>query len=287
MFANSIAETSGNGGSASGTAVTSSGLIDFVTAVASAPTATDAYASAAALAGSAATGPAELQANAYALAGALAEYGTLGPNVGAVFNAPATVDFGTGALGAEYNQNAAGAVTYTSSIGYEINPATLPAGTLDLGLVNDTVNGSGFTDLTFKVAVNGATLIDQNFTTVAAADTYFTDDLQNLGPWAAPDSDLEVTVSLTATLLGAGNGYGVDFTLGVAPAGAAGHASGYWTEPPGLHTLDGDPGASGFVPPVPADAALPRPEETAFRAGDMLAVISYDPLVILPGHAVW
>jgi hypothetical protein len=71
-------------------------------------------------------------------------------------------------------------------------------------------------------------VLNRSFATAAAANAYFTDDLVNLGAWTNDGSGaLDVKVSFSETVAGSGNGYGVNFLLGVDPPGfgASGHAN--------------------------------------------------------------
>jgi hypothetical protein len=76
-----------------------------------------------------------------------------------VFNKSGTVNFGTGALGANGDAVAA---TYTSGISWVVPSGDLPAGgNLDLGLVNAMTAGSVFTSLKFTCTENGMAKITQ------------------------------------------------------------------------------------------------------------------------------
>jgi hypothetical protein len=225
LLANALARATGGTGTANTTAITSGGLIRQLTATSSAPTDGKTYAGATAEENTAVSGPYTAGDNAYAAAGGLAKFSSLGTNVGAVFNNnPAMVDFGTGSLGAVYSQYATGAQIYTSSIAWDLNTASLPAGgQLDLGLVGPVVADGAFTSLTFKLTEEGDVVVNHTFTSATAANTYFTDDLLNLGTASAGSGgDLNVTASLSETLNGTGSAYGVDFMLGDASCYRAG-----------------------------------------------------------------
>jgi collagen type I/II/III/V/XI/XXIV/XXVII alpha len=224
LLANGFAEATGGTGTANTTALTSGGLILHLTATSSAPTDGQTYAGATAEENTAASGPSNASDNAYAAAGGLAQFASLGTNVGTVFNNPTTVNFGTGSLGAVYSQYATGAQTYTSSIAWDVNTASLPVGgALDLGLVSPVDASGTLTSLTFQLTEEGSLVVNKTFTSAAAANTYFTDNLVNLGAASAGvGGDLNVTASLSETLSGSGNAYGVDFTLGAAPCYRAG-----------------------------------------------------------------
>ena len=111
---------------------------------------------------------------------------------------------------------------------------------------------------------NGATKINETFTTVASANTYFTDDLKNLGAYTTSGGNLTVTVTVGEKIKGTANGYGVNLTLGVAPSAAAARMA-FLRPEPGVESWVPDRGAmfdgavavvapAAFAPPVVAAA---------------------------------
>jgi hypothetical protein len=54
------------------------------------------------------------------------------------------------------------------------------------------------------------------FTSPDMADSYFTDDLVDLGQWTA-GNPLDLLASLSVTEAGPGNGYGINYMVGVDP----------------------------------------------------------------------
>ena len=99
--------------------------------------------------------------NSEAYAGGGAKFGGLGANVGAIFNAPGTFVFGSGALGAVSSSSTS--ATYTNSIEWNVNTSTLPSGAghdLDLGLVSPLTSGTGFTSLTFSLTEDNANKVE-------------------------------------------------------------------------------------------------------------------------------
>jgi len=228
LLANGFAEATGGAGSVNATAITSGGtLIQTLTATSGAVTDGQTYAGATAEELTADSGPSPESApdNSYAAAGGLATFPGLGPNVSAAFSNPAMVNFGTGSFGAVYSPNATGVQTYTSSISWDVNTASLPAGgALNLGLVTSVDAIGALTSLTFTLTEGSTVVFDPApFTSAAAANTFFDDDLRNLGPaLAGVAGELNVTASLSETLSGTGSAYGADFMLGDAPCFAAG-----------------------------------------------------------------
>jgi hypothetical protein len=164
--------------------------------------------------------------NSEAYGSSYATFPNLGPNVGAVFNAKTTALFGSGALAA--TAGSASPLTYSSSIEWNVATSGLPPSgpthPLDIGFVSGKQFGStSFTNLTITVVEQGATVLNNNFTTAATATTYFTDDLVNLGAWTNDGSGaLDVKVTFSETVAGTGNSYGVNFLLGVDPPAIGG-----------------------------------------------------------------
>jgi len=222
QLASALAVAKGGSGTASSTALSSGGIVTSLTATASAPTVVSGEAGAQ-VGTSAFTSGNSYSDNAYASAGIGAAFSGLGSHVGTVFDNSQTVDFGTGAVGGVYGLSATGAVTYSSSITWDVATGTLPSGgDLVLGLVSGSSTGAGFTDLKFTVTTNAGLVLNENFTTVAAANTFFTDNLQNLGLWATGvTGTLDVTIKMTETLNAVGNTYGAEFMLGATPVSVA------------------------------------------------------------------
>jgi hypothetical protein len=156
--------------------------------------------------------------NSEAYTGGGAKFGSLGPHVGAVFNAASTFVFGSGAEATLANTSTT-STTYINSIEWNVNTSALPSGVghnLDVGLVSESTRGTGFTSLTFSVEEDATAVLTETFTSVSAADTYFSDDLVNLGQWTS-GSTLVVLASLSVTAAGSGNGYGIAYLVGVDP----------------------------------------------------------------------
>jgi hypothetical protein len=109
------------------------------------------------------------------------------------------------------NAQGSGTEVFNASITWDVNTATLPSGELVLGLVNPV--GSSFTDLTFQLVVQGSTLVDAPFTSVSAANSYFTADLVDLAGITNDSGELQVIASIGETLTNTQH-YGVYFALG-------------------------------------------------------------------------
>jgi hypothetical protein len=158
-------------------------------------------------------------------------FGTIAPNAAYVSNAlsshsnvadafasPFATVFAAGVQGA-YDAVATGAAQeYVSSENFTLNGSTM-SGHLVLGLLDDQALATGFTSLAFTVTVAGVTDITETFTTLAAAQSYFSDDALDLGTFASKNG-LTVGVGFDLTTSAAGVGFGEDFVLGVTDANA-------------------------------------------------------------------
>jgi hypothetical protein len=211
----------GGSGAAQATAQTSGGLLAGLAAAANSTVNGQGYAYAGAQIGPTFAG--FTPRDAYAVVVGLGKFtAPLGAIVGAVFNNPSTVQLGAGALGGMAAVGSTGADTSASSIEWTVATSTLPgSGTLYLGLTGGTPVNAGFTSLTFEVLKQGHVAITETFASVAAANTYFSDDLSSLGIWSSGvTGNLDVKVLVSETNTGAGNGYGIELTLGIAPSPA-------------------------------------------------------------------
>ena len=161
---------------------------------------------------------ANVNANAYAYATGHASglaTSPFGPNVAAVFNNPNMASFDRAALGANYAADYTGPQTYSSSVEWIFNRTGLPvSGIINLGLINSVASGGGFTQLIFNVQENGTTLLSQSFSSIAAANAYFTDRVIGLG--ALPVGNIDLKVNLAVTSNSTGSGYGINFATGIS-----------------------------------------------------------------------
>jgi hypothetical protein len=84
---------------------------------------------------------------------------------------------GLGTEGTSYSTMASGSRTYTSTIAWTLDtttPGTGLSGDLVAGLINDQSFGSGFDSLDFNVVENRTTIFDKNFTSLSAAQAFYT-----------------------------------------------------------------------------------------------------------------
>jgi hypothetical protein len=122
--------------------------------------------------------------------------------------------FGAGVLGANYSTSSTGSYTYTATTAHEYTLSGTNSFTL--GLLSIGAYNSGFTSLTFTVAEGATSLLTKTFTSLSAAQTYFTDDPVSLGHITG-STDLILTYKLTAT---APEGAGISYLLADAPVAA-------------------------------------------------------------------
>ncbi len=91
------------------------------------------------------------------------------------------------------------------------------AGDLHLGLIDDQVSGFakglGFQSMEFTIQADGVEVLDVTFGSLAIAESFFRDDVIDLGSNLGPDIDLTFGYTLIAD--GSG-GFGFDFALGGA-----------------------------------------------------------------------
>jgi hypothetical protein len=90
-------------------------------------------------------------------------------------------------------------------------------GDLLLGLIQDQVsgfaNGQGFQSVELTIDANGVEILDRTFTSLAAAESFFRDNVIDLGSDFGPNFDLTFGYTLVAD--GSG-GFGFDLAIGGA-----------------------------------------------------------------------
>ena len=163
------------------------------------------------------------------------------PNIATAFSG-SPVFFATGELGGGYARSGgSGAETITDTVDIDIDLTKLASpGNLILGLFNPTAHGIGFSSLDFTLAISGgATLVNESFTSVSAAETFFTDEAMDLGSLASAPfggSSLDLVATFTLTTTDAFQGFYAQFILGDPPptrrfaqamAGMGGGSGGY------------------------------------------------------------
>ena len=107
--------------------------------------------------------------------------------------------FGAAILGANYASDGGGEsdiYTATSTIDFAYG------GDLMLGLIDDQqsgfTNGTGFESIEFTISANGAMILDKSFTSLTDADSFFQDQVIDLGSTFGPGVDLTFRYTLTA-----------------------------------------------------------------------------------------
>jgi hypothetical protein len=135
-------------------------------------------------------------------------------NVASALLGPRDAVFGTAILGANYASDGGGeSDTYSASSTFDFGYP----GDLQLGLIDDQVsgfaNGLGFQSMEFTIMADGVEVLDVTFGSLAIAESFFRDDVIDLGSDFGPNLDLTFGYTLIAD--GSG-GFGFDFALGGA-----------------------------------------------------------------------
>jgi hypothetical protein len=127
---------------------------------------------------------------------------------------PRDAVFGTAILGANYASDGGGeSETYSASSTFDFGYP----GDLQLGLIDDQqsgfANGLGFQSMEFTIQADGVDVLDVTFGSLAIAESFFRDDVIDLGSNLGPDIDLTFGYTLIAD--GSG-GFGFDLAIGGA-----------------------------------------------------------------------
>jgi hypothetical protein len=139
---------------------------------------------------------------------------TANSNISAAFSTTPTY-FGVAELGGVYSTSVSGSETETSSVQMTVD--LTKAGTLHdllIGFYGGTSAGAGFTSMSLDVKVNG-TDHKLNFTTVAAANTFFQDHAKDYGLLSGTSLQLDISLSITESAAG---GYDFGMLIGDPPA---------------------------------------------------------------------
>jgi hypothetical protein len=122
--------------------------------------------------------------------------------------------FGTAILGANTASGGGDeSNTYSASSTFDFGYG----GDLQLGLIDDQVsgfaNGLGFQSMEFTIQADGVEVLDVTFGSLAIAESFFRDDVIDLGADFGPNIDLTFGYTLIAN--GSG-GFGFDLAIGAA-----------------------------------------------------------------------
>jgi hypothetical protein len=123
------------------------------------------------------------------------------PGVSSNFNVGGkSTMLGLAAIGSAYPSDGSGIKeTFTSTFNQTIDLSQLPnLQHLEIGLVDPTFTGS-FDSLHFLMTENGATVVDDTFTSRAQAAAFFGDDTLDLGSLAGVSSDITLGFELDVT----------------------------------------------------------------------------------------
>jgi hypothetical protein len=132
--------------------------------------------------------------------------------------------FGIAELGGAFDTGGSIAVTTNTSVSESVDLSQLAVRQdLLVGLYGGTLVGTGVTGVTLTISANGSTLVNQSFTSGAAALAYFTNDAIDLGSLNGTlfaNNVANITVSLSVTTLGSGSGFYGNVLIGDPPAAA-------------------------------------------------------------------
>ena len=211
---------SGSSGHAQSTAQTGLGLVGVAQAVATGQVGSTATTLATAQAGGSGPAFANPGQTAYAFAVGLPDktYSTTliggASNVAGALLGPGDIVFGAGISGANYAADGGGASHAYSAVS-TFDFAGL-GGDLILGLIDDQATGFakglGFQSMEFYVDVNGAQILDVTFGNLSVAESFFRDDVLDLGAYANP---IDLTLGYKLVADGDG-GFGFDYAFGGA-----------------------------------------------------------------------
>lgn len=135
--------------------------------------------------------------------------------------------FGSAIMGANYEPNGGGAsLTYSATSTFDF----AYRGDVLLGLIGDHQDGFdasvGFEFIDFYVIANGAKIDDWTFTDLSSAESFFQNDVVDLGSYSGPTVNLTFGYNLTADESG---GFGFSFAVGDPPGAAAVPETSTWT----------------------------------------------------------
>jgi hypothetical protein len=161
--------------------------------------------------------------------------------------------FGAGVEGMNNPASETGSHTYTESQDFTLNGSII-SGHLIVGLDGYQVAGStgdtsDFSNLTFTVTVGGVTKVNDSFTSLSAAEAFFSNDAVDAGTFSST-ANLAVDVSLSVTTSTAGFDFGQSFVLGSTD----GYAPPVVTAPSSVVDGQGKPAA---IPGVSVSEATP------------------------------
>ena len=136
--------------------------------------------------------------------------------IDAAFGTSATF-FALGQLGASYEGQGHGSETTTADLNLTIDPAHLHAPDhLVIGLYGGAGKGAGVGSVTLDISAGGNDLIDQTFTSAAAATSFLTDHPLDLGALSsiAGGGAFALDISLTEILTKSGSGEAAKVLIG-------------------------------------------------------------------------
>jgi hypothetical protein len=210
-----LATATGSAAMAQSTSQTSLGLVSLAKTVASSTTISTATTNAIVQTGGNGQSLVNPGQSAYAFATTLPDrsYSTTligsASNIAGALLGTRDVVFGTSILGANLSGDGSVSNTYSASSTFDF----AYKGDLVLGLISPLDDTPmGFQQIDFTVTLDGAEVVDETFTSLAAADAFFDDNVLNLGAVSGV-SDIMFSYNLVA---GGAGGYGMDLAFGGA-----------------------------------------------------------------------
>ena len=159
------------------------------------------------------------------------------------------------ATGLTFLSTTANTSTFANTVTAQADIDLSPNHALLVGFSNFSASANGFGTLSFTEKINGATIQSQTFKSLAAAESYFHDQLFNLGA-ATSTIDLRLTFAFTSSTAGAS--FGASFLTGNSvPGDVNGDGivnaqdiaviASHWLQTGTKFTVTGDANADGVV----------------------------------------
>jgi len=118
------------------------------------------------------------------------------------FGTPASTALGLFTMGVSTTASAITANTWTDTANINLNASSLPNQDLKLGLIDPSTSGFGTLTFSLTNSNTGVTILSQTFTSLAAADAFFSDEVNDLGKLSSflnTSGTLDLTFSLSLT----------------------------------------------------------------------------------------
>jgi hypothetical protein len=179
------------------------------------------------------------------------------------------------ATGLTFLSTAINTSTFANTVSSQADIDLAPNQALVVGFANFVASANGFDTLSFTEKINGATIQSQTFKSLPAAESYFHDQLFNLGATTST-IDLRLTLDLTSSTAGAS--FGASFLTGNSvPGDVNGDGivnaqdiaviASNWLQTGTKFTVTGDANADGVVNAQDIDVIASHWLQTAAAGG--------------------